>query len=129
VRDMQIEVKDVDNKAPKLTVPPDVCVQAGALINESITAIDVPSKTGRVDPLTIYSFGNVYAMDTVYAVKQPYATFASIATNGWKWIEISGFKTLEDSNYSACSQRIKSCVTRVECFVGLESIYLCFAGC
>ena len=79
VRDMQIEVKDVDNKAPKLTVPPDVCVQAGALINESITAIDVPSKTGRVDPLTIYSFGNVYAMDTVYAVKQPYATFASIS--------------------------------------------------
>ncbi|MBP6055006.1 MAG: gliding motility-associated C-terminal domain-containing protein [Cytophagaceae bacterium] len=79
VRDMQIEVKDVDNKAPKLTVPPDVCIQAGALINERITAIDVPSKTGRVDPLTIYSFGNVYAMDTVYAVKQPYATFASIA--------------------------------------------------
>jgi gliding motility-associated-like protein len=79
VRDMQIEVKDVDNKAPKLTVPPDVCVQAGALINESITATDVPSKTGRIDPLTIYSFGNVYAMDTVYAVKQPYATFASIA--------------------------------------------------
>ncbi len=79
VRDMQIEVKDVDNKAPKITVPPDVCVQAGALINENITAIDVPSKTGRVDPLTIYSFGNVYAIDSVYAIKQPYATFASIA--------------------------------------------------
>lgn len=79
VRDMQIEVKDVDNKAPKITIPPDVCIQAGTLINESITAIDVPSKTGRLDPLTIISTGNVYAIDTVYAVKQPYATFASIA--------------------------------------------------
>ena len=79
VRDMQIEVKDVDNKAPKITVPPDVCIQAGKLINETITANDVASKTGRLDPLTIYSFGNVYAMDTVYAIKQPYATFASIA--------------------------------------------------
>lgn len=79
VRDMQIEVKDVDNKAPKLTVPPDVCIQAGALINESITAIDTPSKSGRVDPLTIISTGNVYAIDSVYAVKQPFATFSSIA--------------------------------------------------
>ena len=77
VRDMQIEVKDVDNKGPKLTVPPDVCVQAGAFLNETISAVDVPSKTGRIDPLTIYSFGNVYAIDTVYAVKQPYATFST----------------------------------------------------
>ncbi|MEY4273921.1 MAG: hypothetical protein RL638_869 [Bacteroidota bacterium] len=79
VRDMQIEVKDVDNRAPKLTIPPDVCVQAGSLLNESITAIDSPSKTGRIDPLTIFSFGNVYAMDSVYAVKQPFASFSSIA--------------------------------------------------
>jgi len=79
VRDMQIEVKDVDNKAPKITVPPNVCIQAGTLINESITAIDIPSKSGRIDPLTLFSSGNVYAMDSVYAVKQPYATFASIA--------------------------------------------------
>ena len=77
VRDMQIEVKDVDNKAPKITVPPDVCVQAGTFLNETISATDVLSKSGRLDPITIYSFGNVYAMDTVYAVKQPYATFSS----------------------------------------------------
>ena len=77
VRDMQIEVKDVDNKGPKLTVPPDVCVQAGVNLNETISAVDVPSKTGRIDPLTIYSSGNVYAMDTVYAVKQPFATFST----------------------------------------------------
>ena len=91
VRDMQIEVKDVDNKGPKITVPPDVCVQAGAYLNETISASDVLSKSGRLDPITIYSLGNVYAMDTVYAVKQPYATFSSSpkqtspATGVFKW--------------------------------------------
>ena len=91
VRDMQIEVKDVDNRAPKITVPPDVCVQAGTFLSETILARDVLSKSGRLDPITIYSFGNVYAMDTVYAVKQPYATFSSSpkqtspATGVFKW--------------------------------------------
>lgn len=79
VRDMQIEVKDADNKGPKIVVPPDVCIQAGTYLNESITATDIPSKSGRLDPLTIFSSGNVYAIDTVYAVKQPYATFSSVA--------------------------------------------------
>lgn len=77
VRDMQIEVKDLDNKGPKITIPADVCVQAGTKITQTITAIDQASKTGRVDPLTITSTGNVYSIDTVYAVKPPYATFVS----------------------------------------------------
>lgn len=79
VRDMQIEVKDADNKAPKLTVPADVCVLAGSNIVQTITAEDVASKTGRIDPLTIYSSGNVYAnVDPIYAVLQPFASFTSI---------------------------------------------------
>ncbi|MEY4525602.1 MAG: hypothetical protein RIR57_972 [Bacteroidota bacterium] len=77
VRDMQIEVKDLDNRGPILTVPADVCVQAGTRINQLITAIDQVSKTGRVDPITISSTGNVYAIDTTYAVKPPNATFTS----------------------------------------------------
>ncbi len=77
VRDMQIEVKDLDNRGPILTVPADVCVQAGTRINQLITAIDQVSKTGRVDPITITSTGNVYAIDTTYAVKPPNATFTS----------------------------------------------------
>ena len=77
VRDMQIEVKDLDNKGPKIVVPPDVCIQAGALIRETITAADVASKTGRLDPVTIISSGNVYPIDTSYAIKQPFATFIS----------------------------------------------------
>lgn len=91
VRDMQIEVKDLDNKGPKITVPPDVCVVAGARVTGSITAIDTPSKTGRTDPLTITSTGNVYPIDTVYAVKPPFATFVSganqvgTATGTFNW--------------------------------------------
>lgn len=79
VRDMQIEVKDADNKAPKLSVPADVCVLAGSNIVQTISAEDVASKTGRIDPLTIYSSGNVYAnVDPIYAVLQPFASFSSI---------------------------------------------------
>lgn len=79
VRDMQIEVKDLDNKGPKIVVPPGVCVTAGQKVTGSITATDTPSKTGRLDPLTIISLGNVYAIDTTYAVKPPYAVFTSAA--------------------------------------------------
>ncbi|MCZ2484174.1 gliding motility-associated C-terminal domain-containing protein [Aquirufa antheringensis] len=79
VRDMQIEVKDLDNRGPLLNVPADVCIQAGTRINQTITAIDQVSKTGRVDPISITSSGNVYAIDTSYAVKPPNATFVSAA--------------------------------------------------
>jgi gliding motility-associated-like protein len=79
VRDMQIEVKDLDNRGPLLNVPADVCVQAGTRINQTITAIDQVSKTGRVDPISITSSGNVYAIDSSYAVKPPNATFVSAA--------------------------------------------------
>ena len=79
VRDMQIEVKDLDNRGPLLNVPADVCVQAGTRINQTITAIDQVSKTGRVDPISITSSGNVYSIDSSYAVKPPNATFVSAA--------------------------------------------------
>jgi gliding motility-associated-like protein len=77
VRDMQIEVKDLDNKGPKLTIPSDVCIQAGTNVTATITAIDLASKTGRLDPLTITSTGNVYQIDTVYAIKPAFANFVS----------------------------------------------------
>jgi len=79
VRDMQIEVKDLDNRGPLLNIPADVCVQAGTRINQTITAIDQVSKTGRVDPISITSSGNVYSIDSSYAVKPPNATFVSAA--------------------------------------------------
>jgi hypothetical protein len=55
---MQIEVKDLDNRGPLLTIPADVCVEAGTRINQTVTAVDQLSKTGRLDPITISSTGN-----------------------------------------------------------------------
>ncbi|WP_234733825.1 T9SS type B sorting domain-containing protein [Tellurirhabdus bombi] len=40
VRDMQIIVVDGTNKRPELRVPQDLCVEAGTLINQPITATD-----------------------------------------------------------------------------------------
>lgn len=89
VRDMQIEVVDADNKAPVITVPPDICVEAGTMIRQTITATDTPSSTGRRDPLTITSTGAVY--DLAY-IGPPLATFVStpkqtttVATGAFTW--------------------------------------------
>jgi gliding motility-associated-like protein len=60
VRDMQIEVKDSDNKAPLIKIPNDICVEAGTLINQTITADDTPAKSNRKDPLNLFSTGGVY---------------------------------------------------------------------
>lgn len=43
VRDMQIEVKKIENKPPKLTLPKDTCIVAGTLLRKTIK-IDDPDK-------------------------------------------------------------------------------------
>lgn len=40
IRDMQIIVEDCDNQRPELTVPPDICVEAGAVVNAEIFGTD-----------------------------------------------------------------------------------------
>ncbi len=92
VRDMQIEVKDADNKAPVIKVPDDICVEAGTFIQQNITADDTPSRTGRKDPLNLYSTGSVYRpTDGTSFFAQPYATFTAtnpsnpIATGIFRW--------------------------------------------
>jgi hypothetical protein len=40
VRDMQIIVEDCDNERPELTVPPDLCVEAGTTVNADIFGTD-----------------------------------------------------------------------------------------
>jgi gliding motility-associated-like protein len=80
VRDMQIEVKDSDNAAPKIKIPEDICVEAGTLIDQTITATDTPSRTGRLDNLTILSTGQVYRLpDGTTFIPADYATFANTA--------------------------------------------------
>lgn len=39
-RDMQIIVEDCNNERPELTIPEDLCVEAGTLISEEITGTD-----------------------------------------------------------------------------------------
>lgn len=39
-RDMQIIVEDCNNQRPELQVPPDICVEAGTIINEEILGFD-----------------------------------------------------------------------------------------
>ncbi len=79
-RDMQIEVKDADNKPPVIKVPDDICVEAGTLISQTITATDTPSNSGRVDNMTIISTGAVYRLpDGTTFIGPQYATFTSTA--------------------------------------------------
>ncbi|WP_044173857.1 T9SS type B sorting domain-containing protein [Flectobacillus major] len=92
VRDMQIEVKDADNKAPVIKVPDDICVEAGTLIQETISADDTPASAGRKDPLNLFSTGSVYrSTDPNVVFAQPYATFTAaarqnpIATGVFRW--------------------------------------------
>ncbi len=55
VRDMQIIVEDARNDRPVIQPIPDICVEAGTLINQPVTATD---KNG--DKLTLTSTGGVY---------------------------------------------------------------------
>jgi gliding motility-associated-like protein len=78
VRDMQIEVKDADNAAPKIKVPDDICVEAGTLILQTITAADTPAKQGRIDRLKLISTGAVYKLpDGTTFISPEYATFTT----------------------------------------------------
>jgi hypothetical protein len=54
-RDMQIFVTESRNRRPALTVPPDVCVQAGATVNRTVTATDPDNNR-----VTLTAFGGVF---------------------------------------------------------------------
>lgn len=80
VRDMQIEVKDADNAAPKIKVPDDICVEAGTVIDQLITATDTPAKQGRLDNMNLLSSGAVYRLpDGTTFISPDFATFTQTA--------------------------------------------------
>jgi gliding motility-associated-like protein len=82
VRDMQIEVKSADNAAPKIKVPDDICVEAGTLILQTITATDSPAKQGRLDNMSLFSTGAVYKLpDGTTFISPEFATFVQNGTN------------------------------------------------
>jgi gliding motility-associated-like protein len=59
VRDMQIIVVETDNKAPVLTLPPDLCVEAGETLEFEVTAQD----ENISQQLKLTSSGGVYNVD------------------------------------------------------------------
>ena len=68
IRDMQIIVVDARNDRPKLDLIPDICVEAGTLINQIVKATD---KNG--DKLTLTSTSGLYQSTAL--IRPAYATF------------------------------------------------------
>ncbi|MBE9466080.1 gliding motility-associated C-terminal domain-containing protein [Dyadobacter subterraneus] len=69
IRDMQIIVVDARNDRPKLDLIPDLCVEAGTLVNQIVKATD---KNG--DKLTLTSTSGLYQATAL--VSPAYATFS-----------------------------------------------------
>ena len=85
IRDMQIIVEDARNDRPKLDPIPEICVEAGTLINQAVRATD---KNG--DKLTLTSTSGVYQATPL--ITPAYATFTvpqqgaqSTVTGQFRW--------------------------------------------
>ena len=71
IRDMQILIGNSANLPPQLTVPADLCVQAGQPVTLTVSAVDGPSQTGA--PATAVSL-------QAYSGVLPPATFTTTAS-------------------------------------------------
>jgi hypothetical protein len=84
-RDMQIVIEDCKNQRPELTVPPDICVEAGTSINEFIFGDDPDA----LDSLKIEAFSEVLTLNPSAATYTPFpARFQGggrPATLNFKW--------------------------------------------
>ncbi len=81
-RDMQVIIEDSNNDRPKIVPPPDLCVEAGATINEIITATDPDG-----DQVKIEAFGGPFQQDINSATLAPgpavFQTSPASATFNW----------------------------------------------
>ncbi|GAB2764917.1 hypothetical protein GCM10027275_02690 [Rhabdobacter roseus] len=83
VRDMQIIVVESNNDRPDLDPLPDLCVEAGSLIQQTIRATD---RNGN--PLTLTTNGGVYQASLVPAALATFAlnpASAGVATGLFRW--------------------------------------------
>ncbi len=80
-RDMQIVIEDCLNQRPELTVPPDICVEAGTVINE-----DIFGKDPDFDSVKIEAFSQVFSINPSPAtvLPDPPKFQSSIGINGAK---------------------------------------------
>ncbi len=65
-RDMQIIVEDCDNRRPELDVPPDICVEAGTIINQDIFGSDPD-----LDSVKIEAFSQLFGISPSPATFSP----------------------------------------------------------
>ncbi|WP_297335365.1 gliding motility-associated C-terminal domain-containing protein [Algoriphagus sp.] len=70
VRDMQIIIENSNNRRPELILPPDLCVEAGTLIEEIIQGQDPDG-----DPIKIEVFGEPLEITTSPASYDPESEF------------------------------------------------------
>lgn len=83
-RDMQIIIEDCLNQRPELTVPQDVCVEAGTVINETIFGNDPDA----ADLLKVEAFSEVFQLNPSRALVTPDpAVFTAVrpATMQFTW--------------------------------------------
>jgi CHU_C Type IX secretion signal domain len=67
-RDMQIVIEDCKNQRPELTVPQDICVEAGTPISETIFGND----PDPLDSLKIEAFSEVFQLNPFPATRTPF---------------------------------------------------------
>ncbi|UXX78067.1 gliding motility-associated C-terminal domain-containing protein [Reichenbachiella carrageenanivorans] len=80
-RDMQIIIEDTDNERPEITPPPDLCVEAGTTINETITAMDPDGHKVKIE-----AFGGPFEQGENSAKITPEGVFQnSPASVSFQW--------------------------------------------
>jgi CHU_C Type IX secretion signal domain len=65
-RDMQILVNDCQNRRPELQVPPDICVEAGTVIDQKVFGTDPDN-----DPVKLEAFSEVFSVNPSPATYTP----------------------------------------------------------
>jgi gliding motility-associated-like protein len=84
VRDMQIIIENSKNRRPELILPPDLCVQAGTLIEEIIQGEDPDG-----DPIKIEVFGEPIEITTSpasYSPEKAYQPTPGIVNFAWQTV-------------------------------------------
>lgn len=84
VRDMQIIIENSNNRRPELILPPDICVEAGTLIEEIIQGQDPDG-----DPIKIEIFGEPIEITTSpgsYSPESEYQSSPGIVNFEWQTV-------------------------------------------
>ncbi|MBC6368375.1 gliding motility-associated C-terminal domain-containing protein [Algoriphagus sp. AK58] len=84
VRDMQIIIENSNNRRPELILPPDLCVEAGTLIEEIIQGQDPDG-----DPIKIEVFGEpieINASPASYSPKNVFQPQPGIVNFSWQTV-------------------------------------------